>query len=158
APRGDWEMLFSSYRRLLRTLESPTMRTLPLTCRFARLLGLEKCVTRDNRGRARAGRPRRQSSSRPRLETLECRTLLTGVPFSGQLVISTAGNDPRAVAVGDLNGDGNLDIISASSADNKIAWYANDGSSGFGPEQVISTSVRGAYAVTVGDLNGDGHL
>ncbi|MBK7754421.1 MAG: T9SS type A sorting domain-containing protein [Flavobacteriales bacterium] len=49
-------------------------------------------------------------------------------------------------------------MLSASSGDNKIAWYANDGSGGFGPQQNISTLALGALCVASADLDGDGDL
>ena len=51
-----------------------------------------------------------------------------------------------------------MDVLSASSSDNKIAWYANDGSGNFGTQQVITTAalnVKGIYAT---DLDGDGDM
>ena len=53
------------------------------------------------------------------------------------------------VDLGDLDGDGDMDVLSASPNDNKIAWYENDGSENFTPHN-ISTSAGGArdvYAV-----------
>ncbi|MDP6940370.1 MAG: VCBS repeat-containing protein, partial [Planctomycetota bacterium] len=55
-----------------------------------------------------------------------------------------------------LDGDGDEDVLSASSGDDKIAWYENLGSGSFGPQQVISTLAtypRSEYAT---DLDGDG--
>jgi hypothetical protein len=61
--------------------------------------------------------------------------------------------------VGDFNGDGHLDLASASYGDNKIAWYKNtDGLGTFGPQIVVSTKARQAFSVAVGDFNGDGDL
>src|SRR5690606_4680577 len=40
----------------------------------------------------------------------------------------------------DLDGDGDMDVVSASSNDHKIAWYENDGLGNFGPQQVITTN------------------
>ncbi|MBN2129792.1 MAG: hypothetical protein JW741_09860 [Sedimentisphaerales bacterium] len=34
--------------------------------------------------------------------------------------------DPRCVHAADLDGDGDLDVLSASSRDGKIAWYENE--------------------------------
>jgi len=40
----------------------------------------------------------------------------------------------------------------------KIAWYANDGTGHFGPQQVITTEADYAQSVYAGDLDGDGDL
>ncbi len=48
-------------------------------------------------------------------------------------------------------------MLSASYADNKLAWYENeDGEGTFGPEQVISTEGDGALSVASVDLDADG--
>ncbi|KAK3282220.1 hypothetical protein CYMTET_10032 [Cymbomonas tetramitiformis] len=39
-----------------------------------------------------------------------------------------------------------------------IAWYANDGSGGFGSQQVISTLADYAYSVYAADVDGDGDI
>jgi len=58
----------------------------------------------------------------------------------------------------DLDADGDLDVLSASFLDDKIAWYANDGTGLFGPQQVITTEADGASCVYAADLDGDGDL
>ena len=58
-----------------------------------------------------------------------------------------------------MDGDGDIDIISASSLDDTIAWYENDGTAD--PSWTaadIATSADGAYDVHVVDLDGDGDL
>ena len=57
-----------------------------------------------------------------------------------------------------MDSDGDLDVLSASSGDDKIAWYANDGTGQFGPQQVITTVADGARCVYAADLDGDGDL
>ena len=37
--------------------------------------------------------------------------------------ITTEIDHPDSVCAADLDGDGDIDVLSASSADNKIAWY-----------------------------------
>jgi hypothetical protein len=44
-------------------------------------------------------------------------------------IITTSVLWPRAVAVGDLDGDGHMDVASASRNDDTIAWYHNNGDS-----------------------------
>jgi hypothetical protein len=55
-----------------------------------------------------------------------------------------------------LDGDGDADVLSASSGDDKIAWYENQGGGSFGPQQVITTNADGAWSAYATDLDGDG--
>lgn len=45
--------------------------------------------------------------------------------FSEKKIISTEVMSPRSVIAADIDGDGDMDVISASQNDNKIAWYRN---------------------------------
>ncbi|MGB2956545.1 MAG: FG-GAP-like repeat-containing protein, partial [Anaerolineales bacterium] len=71
--------------------------------------------------------------------------------------ISTNAVDARSVAVGDVDGDGDLDVLSASYSDDKIAWYENDGSQNF-TAHTITTTADGARSVITSDLDWDGDL
>ena len=44
-----------------------------------------------------------------------------------KLILATSADGARFFHVADIDGDGDLDIISASANDNTIAWYENDG-------------------------------
>ncbi len=73
--------------------------------------------------------------------------------------IATSANNAKDVYVADMDGDGDLDIVSASRADNTIAWYESDGAAN--PSWTaanIATSADGAYDVHVADMDGDGDL
>ena len=63
--------------------------------------------------------------------------------------------EPKAYAA-DLDGDGDYDILSASSWHDRIAWYENNGSGIFGSTQTITTGADGANSVYAADLDGDG--
>jgi fibronectin type 3 domain-containing protein len=79
--------------------------------------------------------------------------------FGPQQVISIFTNTPWSVYSADLDGDGDMDVLSASYDDNKIAWYENtDGIGTFGPQQVITTAAHGALSVYSADLDGDGDM
>ena len=78
--------------------------------------------------------------------------------FGPQQAITTAAEDASSVYAADLNGDGFLDVISASAHDDKIAWYQNDGTGAFGPQQIISTLADSAESVFATDLDGDNDL
>jgi len=71
--------------------------------------------------------------------------------------ITTAADGARSVTTADVDGDGDLDVLSASQDDDKIAWYENDGSENFAAH-TISTAANGAQFVTTADVDGDGDL
>lgn len=77
--------------------------------------------------------------------------------FGPQRVITTEAAGARSVFADDLDGDGDLDVLSVSADDNKLAWFENlDGQGSFGPQQVISTELSFAKTVYAADLDGDG--
>jgi hypothetical protein len=57
----------------------------------------------------------------------------------------------------DVDGDGDMDVLSASFYDLKIAWYENDGNENFTPH-TITTSASGASSVFAVDIDGDGDM
>ena len=73
--------------------------------------------------------------------------------------ISTDVIEPLSVFAADINGDGRLDVLSASSRDDKIAWYENDGMPvpGF-TQHVITTNANGATGIFAADLDLDGDI
>ncbi len=79
--------------------------------------------------------------------------------FGTQQVITTVADNAKSVYSVDLDGDGDMDVLSASYSDDKIAWYENtDGNGTFGAQQIISTATEGAICVYSSDLDGDGDM
>jgi hypothetical protein len=66
---------------------------------------------------------------------------------------------PVGLAVGDLEGDGDPDIVVSSLDDQTIHWYRNDGGTpGAWSHRVISSSYADPAYVDLADLDGDGDL
>jgi len=85
-----------------------------------------------------------------------CPAVHGGFRPENHVIVDSETKGPTCVHAADLDGDGDLDALSASSEDNKIAWYANDGTGHFGPQQIISTKAEGARYACAADLDGDG--
>lgn len=70
-------------------------------------------------------------------------------------VITTEAIGARTCFAADIDADGDLDTLSASMFDNKVAWYENLGQGQFGPQQVVSTVAMSARSVIAADVDGD---
>jgi extracellular elastinolytic metalloproteinase len=81
----------------------------------------------------------------------------TGVaPFFGSpTFFSTGGNGPRTVSLGDVNGDGKLDVAVPNIGSASVSVLPGNGNGTFGTPLVFSTGVNPNDA-TLADLNNDG--
>jgi hypothetical protein len=71
----------------------------------------------------------------------------------------SVGAAPLALAVRDLNGDGNSDIVTANSADNTLTELLGDGAGGFTQAASSPFSTGGQpRSVAIADVNADGVL
>ena len=79
--------------------------------------------------------------------------------FGTEQIISTAPDAPWSAYGVDLDDDNDIDVLSASAGDNRIAWYENlDGQGTFGPIQDISTNAVSARSVIASDIDNDGDM
>ena len=94
------------------------------------------------------------------LHNFETQPLFAQTTFGPQqTIVATETRRAWSVYAADQDGDGDIDVLSASSGDDKIAWYENtDGAGGFGPQQVITTEADSARSVYAADLDGDGDI
>ncbi len=80
-------------------------------------------------------------------------------PSFTEIVITSSQDYPVRVFAGDFNSDTDLDVLIASSKDNTLAWYENDGA--INPsfsKNVISSSVNNVCSAYVADLDKNNHL
>ncbi|MBD2717321.1 VCBS repeat-containing protein [Microvirga sp. STR05] len=72
----------------------------------------------------------------------------------------SVGSGPRTVALGDVDSDGDLDVLTANYNDNTVSVRVNDGSGNFTVPDVSASLSVGTSPVqaTLGDVDGDGDL
>jgi len=76
--------------------------------------------------------------------------------FGPMQFLSTAeGVSPRDLAVADLTGDGDQDIVVTNSGSNTVGVFLGNGNGTFQPPQTFATGPN-PFAVAVADVNGDG--
>ncbi len=80
-------------------------------------------------------------------------------PAWTQRAVTNTADDARSVLPADLDHDGEIDVLSASSEDDTIAWHENDGSTppAWTPH-IITNSAPLAIAVFAKHLEGDSDL
>jgi len=73
-------------------------------------------------------------------------------------VVDNNATGVRTVVAADLDGDGWLDLASASKDDHSVAWYPNNGSGWFMEKNIISAGEesKGAYSLVAADIDNDG--
>src|SRR5262249_51253237 len=75
-------------------------------------------------------------------------------PTEGSFLV---GSSPRAVAVGDVNGDGVLDLVAVNEGDDNVGVLLGNGDGSFQTQSTFAVGSR-PEAVALADLNGDGVL
>jgi hypothetical protein len=76
--------------------------------------------------------------------------------FVGGSDVAIAGS-PRSVALGDVDGDGDLDLLAASYNDNTVSVRLNNGNGTFGSAPNVAVGSN-PQATALGDVDGDGDL
>ena len=80
-------------------------------------------------------------------------------PFFREHTISTEIDGVESIITADLDGDEDIDLVAASSTEDRITWFENSGGrTPYFTPHTISSSVHGAKTLSVADVNGDGRL
>ncbi len=69
--------------------------------------------------------------------------------------VAVIGSGPEGIAVGDFNGDDNLDVVTANHYTNNVSLLLGDGHGSFQPAQNFAVG-SGPEGIAVGDLTGNG--
>lgn len=75
-----------------------------------------------------------------------------------QRLINENINEGNMIKVVDLDKDGDMDLISTSRDDNKLAWYENTNGSALFTQRTITTGFSNPWTIETGDLDADGDL
>jgi hypothetical protein len=72
--------------------------------------------------------------------------------------ITTFANGAKCAQTADLDGNGFLDIVSASTYDDRVSWYRNHGNGKFSSVNIISTNLSDPNSVHCKDIDNDSDL
>ncbi len=78
--------------------------------------------------------------------------------FTEQSAWTSAANGISSIISADLDSDGDLDIVAASSNINTVHWFENLGTGGVGATTLVSNTVTDVSGIAVADVNNDGSL
>ncbi len=78
--------------------------------------------------------------------------------FAGPVGLDSADLGPKDASCVDLDGDGDLDILTALCNAGIVAWYENLGGGSFGPRRTLDQNADTAWNALAADLDGDGDL
>ncbi|UFW53238.1 MULTISPECIES: FG-GAP repeat domain-containing protein [Bradyrhizobium] len=83
--------------------------------------------------------------------------MATSPPTFGTQTSYATGTSPQSVAIGDVNGDGRPDLVSANRGSNTVSVLLGNGDGTF-QAQTAYAAGNAPNAVAIGDVNGDGRL
>ena len=78
--------------------------------------------------------------------------------FSNLLIIEELEEGPGGFGYGDMDNDGDIDILSGSFVDGDLRWYENNGNQEYLLSHTITDDINSVNAIAVEDIDDDGFL
>lgn len=75
--------------------------------------------------------------------------------FGPKNIIHSGANRTVDVEAGDLDNDGDLDLLSVNTNDSTVVWFENLGGGVFGSQQIITNRIFRPNTISLNDLDGD---
>ncbi|GER57962.1 hypothetical protein ULMA_00700 [Patiriisocius marinus] len=92
------------------------------------------------------------------LAILGCANAFAQIDFAPHIISDTSNNTNMVYAV-DVDGDGDIDVVSSSGTNNTLTWHENvDGKGAFEKKHIISTKAETPYSIFAADINLDGTM
>lgn len=79
-------------------------------------------------------------------------------PFGDKRVMTHTVETVEDIETGDLDGDGDPDILAAAFASDAVVWIENRGGGSFAPPQPVATNIPNVLSLDVADVDRDGDL
>lgn len=76
--------------------------------------------------------------------------------FEASRVLADDIRTVEGIDTGDVDGDGDLDIVVASFEEGRILWFENRGEGSFGSPQILTDDIPEVLSVDVADIDADG--
>jgi hypothetical protein len=96
------------------------------------------------------------------LATISCHAISPAQQFVRHAIAEPDLRLPQCIAVADIDGDGDRDVVANSQGRRNLVWYANNGSGGFGPMNLIYQATAWIGTIVnhfeVADIDGDGDM